>query len=69
MAAVDAGNSYSDVLNTGCFIENRIFRVMADEDGGGKLILFNIISGRWKTWNAIRIIMQLNFSRNILLLI
>jgi len=25
-----------DVLNTGCFIENRIFRVMADEDSGGK---------------------------------
>ncbi|HRC15331.1 MAG TPA: DUF4286 family protein [Bacteroidia bacterium] len=25
-----------DVLNTGCIIENRIFRVMADEESGGK---------------------------------
>ena len=25
-----------DVLSTGCFLENRIFRVLADEDSGGK---------------------------------
>jgi hypothetical protein len=25
-----------DVLETGCFTENKIFRVMADEDSGGK---------------------------------
>ena len=25
-----------DVMKTGCFLENRIFRVMADEDSGGK---------------------------------
>jgi Domain of unknown function (DUF4286) len=25
-----------DVMKTGCFLENRIFRVLADEDSGGK---------------------------------
>ena len=25
-----------DVLKTGCFTENKIFRVLADEDSGGK---------------------------------
>lgn len=25
-----------EVLNTGCFFENKIYRVLADEDSGGK---------------------------------
>lgn len=25
-----------DILNTGCFFDNKIYRVLADEDSGGK---------------------------------
>jgi hypothetical protein len=39
-----------DVLNTGCFTENRIFRVMADDNSGGKTYSIQYYCNDMKTF-------------------